>query len=159
MHQLSDGEAVPIFKELVPITEVVPKRDADGNVMWHYRGEHKVRPQTQRVIVDHIEREFILMPLGNGMTQKVYDFRPSEAEEQEAQRRVRRAALLDRLTNALERSPDAIDQLLSALQSAPAAGRAATKEPGEAEAETEQPRGAEADQSKAKAGTRRTQGR
>lgn len=81
IHVDSAGQKWPVIKRLEVVTGRQPKRDADGNVMYHLRADgSRHRPMMESVVEESREVEFIKMPVGNGIVQRNYKFRPSPEE-------------------------------------------------------------------------------
>lgn len=64
-----------VHKERVPRYRVEFVRDADGTLLWHMRGDVKVKEKTRLVPIEPLEREFVEDKLKNNVTQKRYQFR------------------------------------------------------------------------------------
>lgn len=70
-----------VYSERVPLYEKEVLRDSDGNILWHTRGDVKVKEKTRLVPAGYLDREFVLLKLRNNLEQKSYDFRadPNDA--------------------------------------------------------------------------------
>lgn len=85
----SDPEKVSIYRgqevyrERVPVYERRVKRDADGNILWHVKGDVKIKEKMELVLVGHEEREFLEIRNANNTRSKIYDFRADPAVEAE----------------------------------------------------------------------------
>lgn len=85
-------------------------------IMWHLKDGQKVRPMMAREPATVVERECVLVPVGNGMTQINYDFRPSADEL--AQRHARESFTPEAVLARMERQQaetDAVKSLLADL--------------------------------------------
>lgn len=70
-----------VYSERVPVYRKEVLRDSDGNILWHTRGDVKVKEKTRLVQEGYEEREFVLLKLRNNLEQKAYDFRADPNEE------------------------------------------------------------------------------
>jgi hypothetical protein len=104
-----------VFRERYTITKKVPRIDPlTQGPMWK-RGPGGAPLNTYHTdtqIVDEGWREFIQVALGNGTTQKQYDFRESPEELARRERAARKQQILDDL---VERALDAggVDELIA----------------------------------------------
>lgn len=104
VHIDSAGQRWPVFRMVEAIEGRRPKRDADKAIMYHLRPDgsrHRVMMETYQKAVR--TREFIKVPLGNGIVQRNFDFRPSP-EEIERQK----------ITRANEGARSELERLLAA---------------------------------------------
>src|SRR5690606_30753623 len=110
----------PVYREKVLKRTFVPVigKDGEPEMIVNYKTGETIRPKTRPV--DSWEtREFILYPLGNGITGKNFHFRPDPADAQRAQRKVARESFMERLMQAAERkglSPEEIADAIDALE-------------------------------------------
>lgn len=115
-HQVGDDK-FEVFRERVPVEKRQPMRDADGNVLYHLRADgSKHRPMMEGVVVAEEVQEYILVPVGNGVVQKNYHFRPSEGEMEARRRREEEAAALSELSRFLKEQGKGFGDLVGALK-------------------------------------------
>lgn len=81
VHTNSAGDRFPVYRETVPVEGRRPQRDADGNVLYHLRPDgSRHRPMMESFIQSVVSREYVIEPVGNGITQKNFNFRPTKDE-------------------------------------------------------------------------------
>lgn len=97
-----------LYNEKVVYTERIPKykrevaRDADGKILWHTKGDLKVKEKLRLVPAGYEEREYVEDKLRNNVTQKLYGFREdpeivaAKQAEEAAQKDLQDAAVLAR---------------------------------------------------------------
>lgn len=115
-----------VYREPLPHhlrSKVVPKIGPDGNTLWKFHGGQPIRVQTERVDTlmpddNAYWREYIVVDLGNGKTDKVFNFREDPARlkaraDAEARERAK-DALLDSI---LDSGPDP-SQVIQAVKAA-----------------------------------------
>lgn len=89
----------PVYRRMVERGRIVPVRNEQGEVLYHKRnGVITEREVTKRETWEE-EQEFILMPVGNGQTEIVTNFRASPDEAIRKQREAENSndALAERL--------------------------------------------------------------
>jgi hypothetical protein len=110
------GQSKKVFWEKIEnrVTEEV--KDHQGNVVWKRGPGGMVLDVPMRITRTEgfTERDFIVDDLGNGMTQKVYQFRPDPLEQERKDKEVRRAKLLDELFEKAE-AVGGLDALLESV--------------------------------------------
>lgn len=126
-----------VYREPLPHhlrSKVVPKTGPDGNTLWKFHGGQPVRVQTERV--DTISpddgaywREYIVVDLGNGKADKVFNFREDPARlkakaDAEARERAKDALLDSILDSGLDPS-----QVIEAVRGVKAASNGSAAEP------------------------------
>lgn len=80
IHRDTAGNQYPVYVEVERKEKRVPLRDADGAVLYHLRADgSRHRPMMTTEFAGDVRREFVYMPLGNGIVQKNYFFRPDPA--------------------------------------------------------------------------------
>lgn len=116
-HRDTAGNQWPVYIERRYTTTREAIRDADGQPMYHLAADgSRRRPMYQRVRSGSRDREFIYMPLGNGLTQKNYHFRPAPGELARLENeRIEKSALTD-LGRALKESGLGISDLVRSLK-------------------------------------------
>jgi hypothetical protein len=91
-HKDSVGNRFPVYVVEEPLQVKVPKRDFDGQIMYHLTGDgRRIRPMWDLEIQGHRTREFIYVPVGNGCCERNFNFRPAPGEvERERMQKARR---------------------------------------------------------------------
>lgn len=126
-HVTDNGDRYPVYKEVREITKAQPQRDPEGHILYHLRADgSKHRPMMERVVVGHEEREYIIVPVGNGISQKEYHFRPAPGEMERKRREKEDREALTELSRFLREQgkgfPDLLGAIKGAFGSAPAKG-------------------------------------
>jgi hypothetical protein len=116
---LSDGR--PVYRRKRPIYERRPKRDLDGNVLYHAGpdGRATTRHAWELVKVGEDEYEFVSEDLGNGMSYANRHFRlPKEEVERRRLQRIREEAVTELGEVAGELKAEGLDlkELLALLK-------------------------------------------
>lgn len=115
----SAGNRFPIYKEVREVTEKREVKDSAGNVLYHLNKDNtRQKPMTERVVVGTIEKEYVIVPVGDGTSQKNYLFRPSAEEIEMRQRQQDEAAAQTELSRFLAEQGKGFGDLLAGLKGA-----------------------------------------
>lgn len=118
-HRDTAGNRFPVYREKVPIEKRVPQRDADGGIMYHLAADGSRRRQMwTREVTSHKVREFVYAPVGNGICQKNYHFRPSAEETIRRANEIAEQNAISDLGRALKESGQSFVDLLAGVKSA-----------------------------------------
>lgn len=116
-HTDSAGGRWPVYREKEGVFKTVAKRDEDGLPLYHLRADgSKFRPMTAKRRVSTRVRDFTYVPLGNGIAQKNYNWRPSAAELERKRVETEEAAAQSELTRTLRDAGMGFKDLLAGLR-------------------------------------------
>lgn len=102
VHWDPAGNRWPVYRETVEVMERVPAMSPAGEPLWHLRPDGtRNRPMMTMEVVDRMSREFTYVPLGNGLAQKNYYFRPTPDEIAKKERENAEKRAISELGSAL----------------------------------------------------------
>lgn len=119
VHVDTAGDRYPVYREVVTITGRKQMRDAEGQVLYHLRPDgSKHRPMMESYVMEEKIRDFTIVPVGNGISQKNYNFRPQEGELEARKRLKDNQEGLGELSKLLAEQGKTFGDLVSALKGA-----------------------------------------
>jgi hypothetical protein len=111
------GVTKKVFHEKIEVRETREITDNQGNPVWKRGPGGVVLDVTMKVTstTGFKEREFIIDDLGNGMTEKIYKFRPDPLEIERKEKADRRSKFIDALFEKAE-AEGGLDALLDKVE-------------------------------------------